>query len=58
MDLQKALSDQKWKDHKVGNVYHMINVNGKKDDGWKIAYYRFLGHTGIMSGLISMSRER
>ena len=24
-------------------MYHMINIGGKKDDGWKIAYYPLFG---------------
>jgi hypothetical protein len=33
--LQKALSNEIWKSHKIGNEYQM---DGKKDK-WKIAYY-------------------
>jgi len=29
--------------HKIGNTYSMINRNGSKSEGWKIAY---LGLTG------------
>lgn len=44
MNLQKALNDQLWKSHKIGNTYSMDG----KPDGWKIAYYPIFedGKTG------------
>ena len=42
-DLQKALDDPKWKDHKIGDLYVMINRDGSKSSGWKIAYYPLFG---------------
>lgn len=35
MNLQTALSDPTWINHKIGNIYTMDN----KPDLWKIAYY-------------------
>ncbi|MBK7362758.1 MAG: hypothetical protein IPJ01_10720 [Micavibrio sp.] len=35
IDLQKALSDNIWKEHKIGDTYIMDG----KPDLWKIAYY-------------------
>lgn len=41
--LHTALNDEVYKAHKIGDVYSMINVGGKKDEGWKIAYYPLFG---------------
>lgn len=43
MELEKALSSPLWKSHRIGNVYSMINRDGSKSDGWKIAYYPLFG---------------
>lgn len=43
MNLQEALADQKWQEHKLGDVYHMVNVGGKRDEGWKLTYYPLMG---------------
>ena len=29
--------------HKIGNIYSMINRDGSKSEGWKIAYYPLTG---------------
>ena len=44
IDLQKALNDPKWKNHKIGDTYTMDG----KPDLWKIAYYPIFedGKTG------------
>ncbi len=30
-------------DHKIGNIYSMINKDGTKGGNWKIAYYPLTG---------------
>ena len=44
IDLQKALTDKIWQDHKLGDTYIMDG----KPDKWKIAYYPIFanGKTG------------
>ena len=41
--LRAALDDPKWKDHKIGCLYVMINRDGSESSGWKIAYYPLFG---------------
>ncbi len=42
--MNSAINDPIWIDHKIGDVYSMINIGGKKDDGkWKIVYYPLFG---------------
>lgn len=41
--LKEALDSPVWKAHKVGDSYSMVNVGGKKDSGWSIAYYPLFG---------------
>lgn len=43
MNLEEALSDPIWKDHKVGDIYYLVHSNGKKEEGWKISYYPLSG---------------
>lgn len=46
--LQLALDKPLWREHKIGNEYALINKDGSKDFGWKIAYYPIFedGKTG------------
>ena len=41
--MNEALNDPKWKNHKIGDTYEMINMDGSKRGGWKIAYYPLFG---------------
>jgi hypothetical protein len=43
-----ALRERIWIRHKRGDEYNMINQDGSKDPGWKIAYYPIFqdGRTG------------
>lgn len=41
--LKEALDNISYKEHKIGDVYSIKNVNGKIDEGWKIAYYPLFG---------------
>lgn len=41
--LQEALNNPKWVQHVIGDVYSMVNMNGSKSGGWKIAYYPLFG---------------
>lgn len=44
MELQEALDNEIWKNHKIGDTYSMIHIGGKVDNSdWKIAYYPLLG---------------
>lgn len=47
-ELQIALDNPLWKEHKIGNLYNLINKGGSIDGGWKIAYYPIFedGKTG------------
>lgn len=38
-ELVLALKNQLWIDHRIGDTYAMINQDGSKSTGWKIAYY-------------------
>lgn len=37
IELEKALEDDLWKSHKIGDIYEMDGQSG-----WKIAYYPIL----------------
>ena len=37
--LHTALSDPKWLNHEIGDLYTLINRGGGRSEGWKIAYY-------------------
>jgi hypothetical protein len=41
--LRKALSEPKWINHKIGNLYTLKQRDGGEDFGWKIAYYPLFG---------------
>ena len=43
MNLKKALDDPLWLQHKIGDIYTLINRGGGEDPGWKIAYYPLFG---------------
>ena len=44
MDLQEALNNSIWLEHKIGDTYSMIHIGGKIDkSNWEIAYYPLLG---------------
>ena len=42
-DLDIALINPLWQNHEIGNKYILVNRNGSKDSGWKIAYYPLPG---------------
>lgn len=48
INLQEALQNGIWQQHKIGDEYFLINKGGGKDAGWKIAYYPIMedGKTG------------
>lgn len=43
MDIQEALNDKLWKEHAIGDLYSMSNVDGSVSHGWKVAYYPLFG---------------
>ena len=44
MNLQEALDNEVWKNHKIGDTYSIIHIGGRIDKSiWKIAYYPLLG---------------
>jgi hypothetical protein len=44
IDLQSALQDPIWINHKIGDQYSMSNVGSSKmDSGWKLSYYPLFG---------------
>ena len=47
-ELDIAMRHVIWVRHKSGDQYYMINQDGSKDPGWKIAYYPIFedGRTG------------
>jgi hypothetical protein len=44
MELQEALNNEIWINHKIGDTYSMIHIGGRVDNSnWKIAYYPLFG---------------